>query len=697
MIGARRLGEDDAGEHNCRTHQLEHTQLLAQPQPRHNEGKDDLGRRDNSPGRRLEATQCSEREQKRQERAHHDEPRERHPERHDHGLEAPRQRYRPEKDRGVDPPPPAQWCPEQGGEAARPERHGQRRGCGHLAFADKEIDREGHCGRQRHDDTQAVKRARPDLRHDREPHEHAADGNPEAWADLLLEEKERDEGNDEHSEVLEEECDSHRQQLDRERIRRLQQCDPHDTEDRHDPDLAPRQAECCAVREQQDRPRDDERAERAELGDLRGIEPVVEHNLCHAAIRAEQKGREQPKYVAHPRLAARAGAVHRVRLDCRDLVGSQRFEVERGNVVLELGDARGANEGRRHLGHPQYPRERELREALAPSIRNRGEGAGPLKVRVVDRVRGDPAALGGARVGRDAREIAVGEQALGERREDNAADAQLVQHGEQAVLDVTVKHVVTGLMNQQRNLVLGQCRVRRASLLGGVVRHANVERLARVDRARQRAHGLLDGGVRVGAVGVEDVEVLEPGAGQALVEGGEEVLARAPLAVGAFPHVVPGLRRDDQLVAVGPEILPHDRAEVALRRARRRPVVVGDVNVGHAEVKRATDDGALGLEGPVVPEVVPESQRDARQAQSAPPHPGVLGVVVTVFGSGVGHPPSLRLRSDTLRCRGRDISSPRDAPAAGYSPLCDTRIPWASARAQTLLIGPSGGFPARVP
>ena len=49
----------------------------------------------------------------------------------------------------------------------------------------------------------------------------------------------------------------------------------------------------------------------------------------------------------------------------------------------------------------------------------------------------------------------------------------------------------------------------------------------------------------VEAVRVEDVDVVEPHPRQALVEAREHVLARAPLAVGAGPHVVAGLGRDD--------------------------------------------------------------------------------------------------------------------------------------------------------
>ena len=56
----------------------------------------------------------------------------------------------------------------------------------------------------------------------------------------------------------------------------------------------------------------------------------------------------------------------------------------------------------------------------------------------------DPRALG------DAVEVAVGQQPLGERREADAADAELAEDVEQAVLDPAVEHRVRRLVDQQR-------------------------------------------------------------------------------------------------------------------------------------------------------------------------------------------------------------------------------------------------------
>ena len=61
-------------------------------------------------------------------------------------------------------------------------------------------------------------------------------------------------------------------------------------------------------------------------------------------------------------------------------------------------------------------------------------------------------------------------------------------------------------------------------------------------------------------MGIEDVDVVETHPAEALVEAGEQVLARSADAIGAWPHVVAGLGRDDQLVPMAAEVGPEDAA-----------------------------------------------------------------------------------------------------------------------------------------
>ena len=138
--------------------------------------------------------------------------------------------------------------------------------------------------------------------------------------------------------------------------------------------------------------------------------------------------------------------------------------------------------------------------------------------------------------------------ASGEKRD--AADAELAERVEEVGLDPAVQHRVGGLVDEERRPELAQDRGRLARLLGGVGGDARVQRLPLPHGGVERAHRLLERRLRVEAVRVEDVDVVEAEAREALVEAREQVLARPPLAVRAGPHVVAGLRRDDELVAV---------------------------------------------------------------------------------------------------------------------------------------------------
>ena len=84
-----------------------------------------------------------------------------------------------------------------------------------------------------------------------------------------------------------------------------------------------------------------------------------------------------------------------------------------------------------------------------------------------------------------------------------------------------------------------------------------------------------------------------------------QVLAGAPLSVGAGPHVVAGLGGDDEFIAVGLEVVLQVAAEVRFGRSVRRPVVVGEVEVVDAQIEGPAQDGALFFEALVVAEVVP--------------------------------------------------------------------------------------------
>src|SRR6187455_2813277 len=77
------------------------------------------------------------------------------------------------------------------------------------------------------------------------------------------------------------------------------------------------------------------------------------------------------------------------------------------------------------------------------------------------------------------------------------------------------------------------------------------------------------------------------------------------------------------------KVLAHEGAEGFFRRTRRRTVVVSQVEMRDAEVERTACDGSAVLEHIDVTEVVPQTQRDGRQAHAAGPDAVVFHRLVT--------------------------------------------------------------------
>ena len=158
--------------------------------------------------------------------------------------------------------------------------------------------------------------------------------------------------------------------------------------------------------------------------------------------------------------------LHGVLVDLGELVGGERREVERVEVGVELLDARGADHRGGDPPVAQRPLQGELGELLAAPLRDLVQRPHPSQDVVVEPGQAGVVARG-ARVRRHAVEVAVGEQALGQRREHDAAHPLLLELVEQAALDPAVEHRVRRLVDQQRRPeVAGDQRPPRASSPG---------------------------------------------------------------------------------------------------------------------------------------------------------------------------------------------------------------------------------------
>ncbi len=184
---------------------------------------------------------------------------------------------------------------------------------------------------------------------------------------------------------------------------------------------------------------------------------------------------------------------------------------------------------------------------------------------------------------------------------------------QQLRLNPAIQHAVTRLMDEARRSQFAQQfrRARRFRRL--IIREAGVKRLAAADGVGQRAHRFLQRRVGVGPVRIKNVHVIQPHPLERLVQRRQQIFARTPFAVRPRPHVITRLCGDDQFIAPFAEVVAQDAAKGFLRRAVRRAVIVREVKMRDAKVKRAAGDGAGVVVGIVRAEIVPEPQRNERQ------------------------------------------------------------------------------------
>ena len=119
-----------------------------------------------------------------------------------------------------------------------------------------------------------------------------------------------------------------------------------------------------------------------------------------------------------------------------------------------------------------------------------------------------------------------------------------------------------------------------------ILRNAHIQRLPLPHQVDESLHRLLDGCHPIVAVAVEDIKILQPRPPQALVARGNQVLPAAVAPIHPRPHLMPRLRRDEQLIPVACQLILQNPAEVRLSRPGHRPIVVRQVEVADARIER---------------------------------------------------------------------------------------------------------------
>ena len=216
--------------------------------------------------------------------------------------------------------------------------------------------------------------------------------------------------------------------------------------------------------------------------------------------------------------------------------------------------------------------------------------------------------LGRPRVGRNAVEITVSEQALGERAKANRSLTFLLQHRQQVVLDMAVEHVVTGLVDDKWGVEVLENLGDGGRLRAIVVGNANVKRLPLPNQLVEGFSGFFNWCFLIRPVGIEDIHVVELEPLQALVGTGDDALTGTPITVRTVPHFIAGLAGNNHFVPVGLHVGCHDAAKVFFGTPRNRVVIIGQVVVGNSQVKGLVDNRLLVFVGIDAAKIVLEAE-----------------------------------------------------------------------------------------
>ena len=239
--------------------------------------------------------------------------------------------------------------------------------------------------------------------------------------------------------------------------------------------------------------------------------------------------------------------------------------------------------------------------------------------------------MSGTGIRRNTVEVLVGQNAVAQGGEGDAANTFLPQDIKQAFLRNSAHHGVAGLMNQHGGAHLPQNTDGSSGLIGIViVGNTDIQCFAAADNLIQRAHGFFNGGIRIGAVMVENIYIVQMHPLQRLVQTGNQIFPAAPVAIRAGPHIISGLGGNDQFVTVGVPVPIHMDAEIALRLTVRRSIVICQIEMGDTQIETGSQNTLLSVEGGNVAEIVPQTQRNRRKQQAALAAAAIGHLTVTV-------------------------------------------------------------------
>ena len=254
--------------------------------------------------------------------------------------------------------------------------------------------------------------------------------------------------------------------------------------------------------------------------------------------------------------------------------------------VHDLSRGAGADQCGREFRTAQVPGDRHLCECLTAAFRKSIQCADLAEDLRRDRIRMERAARACPRVRRDAVQITVRQHTLIQRGVGDGADAFFPEHFKESLFLVfAVEHIVPRLMDQAWGAEFPQDCDCPFGNVGGGVGDPRVQSASAAYNGVECAHGFLQRRVRVRAVVIEDVHIVQSHAFETLITAGDERLPGSPFPVGTVPHEESRLAGDHEFIAVRSQIRCHDASEIFLGGAGDGTVVVGEIEMGDSEVE----------------------------------------------------------------------------------------------------------------
>ena len=173
------------------------------------------------------------------------------------------------------------------------------------------------------------------------------------------------------------------------------------------------------------------------------------------------------------------------------------------------------------------------------------------------------------------------------------------------LLNISYKHGIFSLVDNKRCPQLLEQFCCRNGLLLIVVGNSHIQCLTGSDNAIQCTNGLLQRCIWIRSVMVEDIHIIQSHALQALIQAGYQILFAAPVAIRAGPHIITGLRGNDQFITIPSQSFCKDPSKIFLRTARYRSIIICQIKMCNAMVKCCVAHVLHIIKIPIGAEIVP--------------------------------------------------------------------------------------------